>query len=51
MCCVVCTEYTRSKHPNMIKTRNVYIDQKADEMGIVEMANAIIDPGTMVIYQ
>lgn len=34
----------------MVRARNVNINKKAKEMGVVEMSNTIVDPRTMMIY-
>ena len=42
-------KYSFRNHYEVIRTREVHEEKKADEMSVVEVADAVINPGTMVI--
>lgn len=42
-------EYSFRNHYEVIGTREVHEEKKADEMSVVEVTDAVINPGTMVI--
>lgn len=48
---VGCIQNSLCQHDEVIGTCKVHVEQKADEMPIVEMADTVIDPGAVMVYE